>query len=187
MNLKKVTTGKDWKQIKNLYMTAFPACERKPLTVIRYKQHKKVADVWMLEDEGEFIGLAITMNGPDLVLLDYFAIDESKRGNGYGAKALKLLQEIYADYRFFLEIERIDVEADNIEERKRRKSFYLKNGMTELKVYAVLFGVEMELLGYQCKVNFEEYHNLYVSNYGKIAEKNVIKSVWNAGNYERLR
>ena len=91
MNLKKATTREDWKNIKNLYMTAFPACERKPLAVIRYKQHKKVADVWMLEDEGEFIGLAITMNGPDLVLLDYFAIDDFKRGKGYGSKALKLL------------------------------------------------------------------------------------------------
>jgi len=156
-------------------MSAFPSCERKPLSVIRYKQHKKAADVWVVEDEEEFVGLAITMNGPDLVLLDYFAIDDFKRGKGYGSKALKLLQETYEDYRFFLEIERTDVEADNIEERKRRKSFYLQNGMMELKVHAVLFGVEMELLGYQCKVSFEEYRNLYVSNYGNLARKNVIQ------------
>lgn len=175
MNLKKAVTCKDWKQIKKLYMTAFPKCERKPLSIIWYKQHKKAADVWMLEEEGEFIGLAITMNGPDLVLLDYFAIDDFKRGKGYGSKAIKRLQEMYKDYRFFLEIERTDVEADNIEDRKRRKTFYLQNDMTELNVHAVLFGVEMELLGYQCNVSFEEYYNLYVSNYGRIAEKNVMK------------
>lgn len=175
MNLKKATTIKDWKKIKKLYMSAFPSCERKPLSVIRYKQHKKAADVWIVEDEGEFIGLAITMNGSDLVLLDYFAMDDSKRGKGHGSKALKLLQDTYADYRFFLEIERTDVEAENIEERKRRKSFYLQNGMTELNVHAVLFGVEMELLAYQCKVSFEEYRNLYVSNYGNLAKKNVLK------------
>ena len=175
MKLKKATTLKDWKKIRKLYMSAFPSCERKPLSVIRYKQHKKAADVWVVEDEGEFVGLAITMNGLDLVLLDYFAIDDFKRGKGYGSKALKLLQETYADYRFFLEIERTDVEAENIEERKRRKSFYLQNGMMELKVHAVLFGVEMELLGYQCKVSFEEYRNLYVSNYGNLARKNVIQ------------
>lgn len=175
MKLKKATTLKDWKKIRKLYMSAFPSCERKPLSVIRYKQHKKAADVWVVEDEGEFVGLAITMNGPDLVLLDYFAIDDFKRGKGYGSKALKLLQETYSDYRFFLEIERTDVEAENIEERKRRKSFYLQNGMMELKVHAVLFGVEMELLGYQCKVSFEEYRNLYVSNYGNLARKNVIQ------------
>ena len=177
MNLKKAVSRRDWKRIKKLYMSAFPKCERKPFAIIRYKQYKRAADVWMLEDAGEFIGLAITMNGPDLVLLDYFAIDDTKRGKGYGSKALKLLQERYAGYRFFLEIERTDVEADNIEERKRRKSFYLQNGMTELKVHAVLFGVKMELLGYQCEVNFEEYRNLYVSNYGNLAKKNVVKGV----------
>lgn len=175
MNFKKATSLKDWKRIKKLYMSAFPVCERKPLVVIWYKQQKKAADVWLVEEEGEFLGLAITMNGPDLILLDYFAINDSKRGNGYGTRALKLLQEKYADYRFFLEIERTDVKADNIEERKRRKVFYLQNGMTELNVYAVLFGVDMELLGYQCKVSFEEYRDLYVSNYGRLAEKNVIE------------
>ena len=175
MKLKRAVTRKDWKQIKKLYMTAFPKCERKPLAIIWYKQCKKTADVWMLEDEGEFIGLAITMNGSDLVLLDYFAIDDSKRGKGYGSKVLKLFQERYADYRFFLEIERTDVEADNIEERKRRKAFYLQNGMTELNVHAVLFGVKMELLGYQCEVSFEEYRNFYISNYGNLAKKNVVK------------
>ena len=175
MNLKKAVTCKDWKQIKKLYIAAFPKCERKPLSIIWYKQHKKAAEVWMLEEEGEFIGLAITMNGPDLVLLDYFAIEDGKRGKGYGSKALKLLHEKYVKYRLFLEIERTDVEADNIEERKRRKAFYLQNGMTELNVHAVLFGVEMELLGYQCEVSFEEYYNLYVSNYGILAEKNVIQ------------
>lgn len=173
MKLKKVTTYKDWKKIKKLYRSAFPSCERKPLAIIRYKQFKKTADVWMIEEKNEFVGLAITMNGADMVLLDYFAIDDGYRGMGYGSKALKRLQEMYAGYRFFLEIERTDVEADNLEERKRRKAFYLQNDMEELNVYAILFGVEMELLGYHCEVSFEEYYNLYVSNYGKIAQKNV--------------
>ena len=173
MNLKRVTTYKDWKKIKKLYMSAFPSSERKPLSIIRYKQLKKAADVWMIEEKCDFVGFAITMNGTDMVLLDYFAIDDGYRGMGYGSKALKLLQEMYADYRFFLEIERTDVEADNLEERKRRKAFYLQNDMAELNVYAILFGVEMELLGYHCEVSFEEYRNLYISNCGRIAQKNV--------------
>lgn len=175
MNLRCASSRKDWKKLKKLYMNAFPACERKPLAVIKYKQYKKAADVWMIEEEGEFVGLAITMNGKDLILIDYFAIDDEKRGKGYGSKALKLLQEKYAAYRLFLEIERTDVEADNLEERKRRKAFYLQNGMSEMNVNAILFGVEMELLGYQCNVSFKEYHDLYVYNYGKLAEKNVLQ------------
>ena len=161
MNLRNASTYKDWKKIKQLYISAFPACERKPLTVIRYKQHKKAADVWVIEDGSEFVGLAISMKGTDLVLLDYFAIDGEKRNMGYGGKALKLLQEKYTDNRFFLEIERTDVEADNLAERKRRKAFYLQNEMSEMNVYAILFGVEMELLGYHCDVSFDEYFKLF--------------------------
>ena len=175
MNLRNASFLKDWKKIKKLYMSAFPKCERKPLSVIRYKQHKKVADVWVIEDADEFVGLAITMNGDDMVLLDYFAIDDVKRGKEYGSKALKMLQDKYAARRFFLEIERTDVEADNLAESKRRKAFYLRNDMSEMGVYAKLFGVDMELLGHHCNVSFEEYRNLYISNYGRLAEKNVLQ------------
>lgn len=174
MNLRTASSHKDWKKIKKLYMGAFPACERKPLPVIRYKQRKKAADVWMIEEDGEFAGLAITMNGSDMVLLDYFAIDDDKRGKGYGSRALQLLHEKYASYRFFLEIERTDVEADNLEERKRRKAFYLQNGMTETGIHVTLFGVDMELLSFGCDVSYEEYRHLYISNYGRLAEKNVL-------------
>ena len=176
MEFRTASGWKDFKKVRKLYMRAFPANERKPLSVIRYKQYKKAADVWMIEEEDTFVGMAVTMNGPDLVLLDYFAIEDNHRGNGFGSKALKMLQKMYSTSRFFLEIERTDVDADNLEERKRRKSFYLQNNMSELYVYADLFGVEMELLGYHCDVSYEEYFNLYVSNYGRVAEKNIHRS-----------
>lgn len=65
------------------------------------------------------------------------------------------------------------MDADNIEERKRRKNFYLRNNMKEMHVNATLFGVPMELLGYHCDVSFEEYQQLYIENLGKFAKKNV--------------
>lgn len=118
-----------------------------------------------------FSGFAVTMNGNDLVLLDYFAICEEKRGKGLGGKSLRALQEVYRGKRFFLEVESLKVPADNMEERRRRKQFYLNNGMTELGVYAKLFGVEFELLGYECEVSFEDYFSLYDEIYGKYASK----------------
>ena len=173
LKLKQPAGFMDWKKIKRLYMSAFPKCERKPFSVIKYKYRKKAADIWAIEDGGVFIGLAITINGENLVLLDYFAIDDSKRQKGYGSKALKLLQLNYADKRLVLEIERTDVEAENLQDRIRRKAFYLRNDMTELNVYADLYGVAMELLGHDCQVSFEEYFELYVDNYGILAERNI--------------
>ncbi len=176
MKLKNVTTIFEWWKIKKLYKAAFPANERKPFALIKKKHAVGEADVWMLEEDGSFIGLAITMNVKDRVLLDYFAIHGKKRGQGYGSVALKLLQEHYRDTRFFLEIERVDVECDNLHDRKRRKAFYLANGMTELGVNCKVFGVDMELLGYQCDVSFEEYFEVYDSTYGPWASKNIIRT-----------
>lgn len=165
----------DWHKIKKLYMKAFPLNERKPFKLIKHKAAGSETDVWMLDEDGEFFGLAITMNAHDLVLLDYFAIHEKKRGGGYGSRALKVLQEQYAGKRFFLEIESVYEEAEDLEVRKRRKNFYLCNGLTEIGIMAKLFGVNMELLGFGCKVSFEEYRGLYRQIYGTWAEKNVIE------------
>ncbi len=175
MNLRKVHSRKDWRDIKKLYNEAFPANEKKPFWMIRMKHRKGAADVWVAENGGEFAGMAITMNGADLVLLDYFAVSTDKRSCGIGGEALKSLQREYEGRRFFLEIESIEEGAQTQAERERRKKFYLTNGMQELGVDVTLFGVDMELLGYNCGINFEEYRGLYFDTYGNWAAKNVVR------------
>ncbi|MBQ8527845.1 MAG: GNAT family N-acetyltransferase [Lachnospiraceae bacterium] len=175
MKLRQAYSHKDWRDIKKLYNEAFPANEKKPFWMIRWKCKQKVSDVWVLEQDDEFVGLAITMNGENLVLLDYFAVRSDKRGSGIGSQALAVLQEKYGEQRFFLEIESIEEGAKTQEERERRKKFYLANGMQELGVEVTLFGVDMELLGCNCNVDFEEYRGLYFDIYGNWAAKNVIR------------
>lgn len=175
MKLKITKNLSQWKKMYQLYKAAFPENERKPFLLIWYMHKKGNTDVWWLEDHNEFIGLAITLNTKDLVLLDYFAISEEKRGNGLGAKAMKTLQEHYKGRRLFLEIESTFAKADNFSERKRRKHFYLANGMTEMKVLSNTFGVDMELLGYDCAVDFKDYQSVYLANYGKRAAEHLIE------------
>ena len=175
MKLRKPDTKADWKAIKQLYRSAFPLNEKKPFWLIKNKFEKRQADVWVLERAGAFSGFAITMNGDDLVLLDYFAVCADKRGDGIGGEALKVLQQKYNDRRFFLEIESVDKPSPKLSERLRRKKFYLANGMLELGVNVKLFGVDMELLGYNGKVSFEEYRNLYFVTYGNWAARNVME------------
>ena len=175
MKLRKAQSRKDWRDIKKLYNEAFPANEKKPFWLIRRKHRQQAADVWVMDQEGEFVGLAITMNGKDLVLLDYFAITKNMRNRGIGSKALAMLQMKYNDRRFFLEIESVDEPGETQEERQRRKKFYLTNGMQVLGVQVTLFGVDMELLGYNTKVNFDEYRGLYFDTYGNLAAKNVLE------------
>ncbi len=175
MKLKEVDFCKDWKKIKQLYKVAFPRYERKPLWIVRMKHRKGEADIWVIDQDGEFAGFAITVNELDMVLLDYFAIREEKRSSGLGGKALKLLQEKYDGKRFFLEIECEDDSADNAAERVRRKAFYLRNGMSELGVKANVYTVDMELLGYNCHLSFEDYEKLYHASYGNMIAGNIVE------------
>lgn len=173
MQLVKATESTQWKEIRSLYEEAFPPCEKKPFWLIQVKNKQGKADVWYLENNGTFVGLAITMNAKELVLLDYFAINESLRGQGYGSEGLKALQDYYSSRKFFLETESVYVESDNSEQREKRKRFYLKNGMTEMEMIANVFGTDLEVLGYNCKLDFETYRSVYEYAYGKRAAAHV--------------
>lgn len=173
MKFRQARTLSDWKRIRTLYLEAFPKYERKPLGLIWLTQRRGLSHVWCIEEAGVFVGLAITLNVKDLVLLDYFAIDKKRRGGGLGTKSLRMLQKHYKGKRFFLEIESVYEKASNLAERKRRKAFYLANGMTEMNVLVNLFGTNMELLGDGCKVDFKSYYSVYEKAFGKAIAQNV--------------
>lgn len=118
-------------------------------------------------EKEEFVGLAIMVRYQDLALLDYFAIIPEKREGGIGSAAFQMLRKRYADKRFFLEIESPGIESENTEQRRRRKEFYLKSGMTVLPFMVKLFGIEMEILADNCTLSFEEYNRVYCDTMGK--------------------
>jgi len=163
----------EWLQIYRLYQSAFPASEKKPFSMIRTMYQKGRSDVWYCERNGKFAGLVITINGPEQILLDYLAVEKKHRGQGAGSQILWAMREKYAGKGVFLEIEIVDEAADNFAERKRRKQFYLSNGMTPMNVFVELFGVDMELLGFDCTLTFEEYHAFYRDNYNAWAADHV--------------
>ena len=47
-----------------------------------------------------------------------------------------------------------------------------------MKVMVILFGVEMELLGLNCSLTYDEYYSFYKDNYGDFAAKNIKKAVY---------
>lgn len=150
--------------IKTLYLRAFPPAERKPFYIIRKKQSEGSMEILSIEsDAGDFLGLAITILYKDIVLLDYFAVDDSQRNNGTGSSALRLLFERYSGKRFLLEIEAPDIPSENTPERIRRKAFYLRNGMTVMPFRVNLFGIEMEILTNGAQVTFDEYHAIFTN------------------------
>lgn len=161
--------------MQSLYKEAFPRSERKPFSLLLEKQKEGLAELLLIQEEGETapLGLMITLADPksDIVLLDYFAVSPYGRGKGTGARALSLFRERFAGKRLLLEIERPDPSASNAEQRQRRKRFYLHNDFTETGIFVRVFGVEMELLTNGTPLSFPEYVRLYENTVGKLQTK----------------
>ena len=155
----------DWLRLWSLYMEAFPASERKPFSMILKMRSAGKTDVWCLMEQGAFRGLAITINSPELVLLDYFAVCKEHRGTGVGHGAFPAILQQYQDRGVFLEIENPELPGADQAVRQRRKAFYRSCGLEELGVKVVLFGVPMELLGVRCAMTFEKYRDFFRQYY----------------------
>lgn len=162
-----------WVNVYLLYRKSFPRSERKPFSIIR-KMHKKgVSDIWYFQRGRKFAGIIITINGENHVLLDYLAVEAHQRGTGIGSEILPLMRSQYAGKGVFLEIESVYEKSENQAERIRRKHFYEKCGMKSMEVFVWLFGVKMELMGFDCKLTYEEYYAFYRDNYGQWAADHI--------------
>ena len=154
----------DWLRLQRLYVSAFPKDERKPFAVIRRMFREGKGDIWCILTEGKFAGLATTVNGDELILIDYFAVSGKQRGKGIGKAAMECLLSLYPGRGVFLEIESPERPGLDREQRKKMKEFYLSCGFAELGVKAKVFGVYMELLGIGCQMDFETYRRFYGFN-----------------------
>lgn len=161
-------------KIQDLYIEAFPQAERKPFDLLLKTRDSGQAEILSVENENnDFLGLAITAQYQDMILLDYFAISPNQRSSGVGSKVFQLLKQRYADKRFFLEIERTDIVADNQLQRQKRKAFYIKNGMKNMPFRVNLCGVEMEILAHDCYLSFQDYFNLYHNLFGERISRHI--------------
>lgn len=164
---------RQWTDIYTLYQKAFPKSEKKPFWLIVKMVRKGSSHVWRFTRNGEFAGLIITINGEKHILLDYLAVEESRRGTGIGTEILQLMRSHYAGKGIFLEIESVYEDCGNREQRIRRKHFYEKCGMTSMEVFVWLFGVKMELMGFDCRLSYEDYHAFYRDNYNRWAADHI--------------
>lgn len=155
----------DWLRLRTLYHSAFPAEERKPFSKIHRIFREGRADIWCILADKHFAGFATTVNGGDLILIDYFAVSKRLRGRGIGRAAMECLLALYHDKGVFLEIESTDRPGLDQSQRMKRKEFYLSCGFEDLGVKAKVFSVYMELLGIRCRMDFAGYRAFYRDHY----------------------
>lgn len=174
MNMNKASSPRQWMQIYFLYRSAFPKAERRPFSTIYSMSKTGKIDVWYFEENDKFAGLATTINGDgELTLLDYFAVSKKNRDKGWGSKMIPQIIEKYQGRNLFGEIEALDPHADNYEDRKRRKQFYLRLGLVPRNIYVSFFGVEMEILTTGYPMTYQEYEDFYRDNLGEKFAENL--------------
>lgn len=150
--------GKEYKEMfYNLYQSAFPEQEKKTFSLMEKLSGEGKMEMLVITEGSEFLGLAINMAANRMALLDYFAITPQKRSGGYGGKALRKLLERYKGITYIFEIEMEDENASNAEERKRRKKFYLKNGLKPTGIYANVYQTDFELLTPDGELSYDAY------------------------------
>ncbi len=136
----------DRQEVRQLYETAFPEVERIP-----YNDLKRLLTVMSLDftawyDGNIFVGLTIVYERKSGCWFWYFAVREELRGQGYGTKILESLSKRYESQSLILDIESPRQPSENMEQRKRRYNFYLRNGFRDTYVGRTFKGITYTIL-----------------------------------------
>ena len=97
--------------------------------------------------EGQaFIGFTIVYPRKSFNWFWYFVVREELRGKGYGQQMLTRLIERYKGQSFVLDMESTTQVCDNLEQRRKRQAFYLRNGFRDTNVYRTYNDITMTIM-----------------------------------------
>ena len=160
------------KKAKALYYRAFPKNERRPFPEL-VENRFGGTEVFCFYDEDIFVGVACLLNTPTISHIIYLAVDESLRGNGYGSKALELLHKAKRGKRIMVDIEVPDEQAENAEQRKLRKKFYLRAGYEETPVKYEWRQESYEILSFGGQISEAEYDGFWEDLKKQAKQQNI--------------
>lgn len=140
-----------------LYEEAFPQEEKKPWELLVALAEQGKMELLAVAEKGEFIGLVMNMLSGRTALLDYFSIVPKYRSCGYGGCVIGELLKRFRNQKYIFEIEMQDANAENAVDRRRRKAFYLRNGLKETGLFVNVYATDFELLTPDGELTFQEY------------------------------
>ena len=171
MTTKQITSSNADEQIKQLYETAFPEGEKipwedlmrlveeMPLDFTAYyegdvMEQREPSDACIDSAESQqnstegqiFLGFTIVYPRKSFNWYWYFAVRDDLRGKGYGQQILTQLIEHYKGQTCVLDMESPTQVCENIEQRKRRYAFYLRNGFRDTNVYRTYNDITMTIM-----------------------------------------
>ena len=162
MKTKQITkTNADDEQLKSLYQTAFPENEQIPWDDLIRLIDKMRLDFTAYYEDDKFVGFTIVFPHEPFNWYWYFAVVPELRGQGKGQKILSALIEKYKGKTCVLDMESPKQECDNIEQRKRRHAFYLRNGFRDTNLYRKYDNLEMTIMIMgDAKFTMQDWNNI---------------------------
>lgn len=166
--------GKNRRKVKEIYTASFLKEDRMPFWLMRALAKTKNTDFLTFYDGDILCGFVYMAAVKDLVFIMFFAVDETHRSKGYGGKILEKVQSIYPDRKLIISIERCDEPAENMEQRLRRKRFYLRNGYVETKYLLEMGHEAQEILIKNGTFQAEDFFSFFL----KYSNGTVRPKIW---------
>lgn len=146
MITKQITATNTDEMIKKLYETAFPEDEKISWGTLLRLVWKMPLDFTAYYEGEKFIGLTIVYPRKSFNWFWYFAVSEELRGKGHGQRILTQLLKSYDGHSFVLDMESTTQICDNLEQRKQRQAFYIRNGFRDTKLYRAYNDIIMTIM-----------------------------------------
>lgn len=161
-------------RVRELYEASFPENEKMPFAIILQKRENGVMRLFSVEREGRFIGFCNITLCEDALALNYFAILPEEQNKGYGSEVISLLLERYPKRSIVIDIEDDEVEAENSEQRRKRRAFYERLGFCVMPFRVTIFGVPSLIMSSGRRYSFFEYKNIFSQVFSVRAAERLI-------------
>ena len=158
----------NYTKVIELYKEAFPGAQRIPTYLLRYKLRKGKKGFYVLYEEDDWIGLIYYTEYKDIVFVQFLAISETFRSQGYGSKVMDLMRHTQSEKRIVLNIEELNEQAENYQQRIKRRAFYKKNGFSSSGYIVKEPDERHEMLIRGGSIRKEEIEAMYKNLFGHV-------------------
>ena len=187
MNLEREIRKLDLIEGKEVYYQKltkdFDPCEVKPWEKIEQLAAEELYEIYGMWESNNLLayGFLSKMRTGNYLLMDYFAVNEKFRGQGYGQYFLAHIREIYPEISgIIFEVEDIKKAKNQqeIEIRTKRIHFYEKAGLKLYPAYAKVYGAAYQIMFFRGKEEFpslKKLKEIYIGLYEVLLGKEKIE------------
>lgn len=120
-----------YSEIARLFKASFPESEQFPLWTLRLLTILKPAKFSAFYNGKTLAGILYSVESTDYFFILYLAVNPRTRSHGYGGKILEYALSRAGNRPIVLNVEALDENAENNEQRKRRNTFYERHGILD--------------------------------------------------------